>query len=116
MSQHDDRVRLRHMLDYGREALTLTMGKQRADLESDHVLALALTRLLEIVGEAANRVSQETQSKCPQIPWRQIVGLRHRLVHGYDAVDEDILWDIVEQDLPPLIIALERIVGDEAST
>ena len=110
MSQHDDRVRLRHMLDYGQEALALTKGKQRADLESDHILALALTRLLEIVGEAANRVSQETQKQYPQIPWRQIVGLRHRLVHGYDAVDLDILWDIIEQDLPPLIIALDGIV------
>ena len=59
MSQHDNRMRLRHMLDYGQEALGLTKGKQRADLESDRILALALTRLLEIVGEAANRVSQE---------------------------------------------------------
>lgn len=112
MSQHDDLVRLRHMLDYGQEALALTRDKQRADLESDHVLELALTRLLEIVGEAANRVSPETQQRYPQIPWRQIVGLRHRLVHGYDAVDLDILWDIIEQDLPPLITALEEIVEE----
>ena len=113
MSQHDNRVRLRHMLDYGQEALALTKGKQRADLESDHILALALTRLLEIGGEAANRVSQETQKQYPQIPWRQIVGLRHRLVHGYDAVDLDILWDIIEQDLPPLVIALKEIVEEK---
>ena len=113
MSQHDNRVRLRHMLDYGQEALALTKGKQRADLELDRVLALTLTRLLEIVGEAANRVSQETQKQYPQIPWRQIVGLRHRLVHGYDAVDLDILWDIIEQDLPPLMIALKEIVEEK---
>ena len=98
-----------------------TMGRRRSrlprvsnsNLESDHILALALTRLLEIVGEAANRVSQETQKQYPQIPWRQVVGLRHRLVHGYDAVDLDILWDIIEQDLPPLVIALKEIVEEK---
>ena len=110
MPQHDDIVRLRHMLEYGREALDLIKGRQRADLESDRTLELALTRLLEVVGEAANRVSEEARKKYPQIPWQQVVGLRHRLVHGYDAVDLDILWDIVEQDLPPLIAALEEIV------
>jgi hypothetical protein len=78
MSQRDDRVRLRHMLDYAQEALALTSGKQRADLVSDHVLELALTRLLEILGEAANQVSEESQKQRPQIPWREIVGLRHR--------------------------------------
>jgi uncharacterized protein with HEPN domain len=75
-------------------------------------LELALTRLLEIVGEAANRLSEDTRGKYAQIPWPQIIGLRNRLVHGYDAVDLDILWDIARQDLPPLIAALERIVEE----
>jgi uncharacterized protein with HEPN domain len=75
------------------------------------MLELALTRLLEIIGEAANRVSEDMQQQHPEIPWRQIVGLRHRLIHGYDAVDLDILWDIVRYDLPPLIAALEEILG-----
>lgn len=65
-----------------------------------------------MMGEAANRVSAATQQGCPQIPWRQIVGLRHRLVHGYDAVDLDILWNIIEQDLPPLLMALEAIIRE----
>jgi uncharacterized protein with HEPN domain len=112
MSQHEDRARLRHMLEYAQEARTLIRGKQRTDLDSDHVLELALTRLLEIVGKAAHRVSEDTQGRYAQIPWRQIVGLRHRLIHGYDAVDLDILWDIVQHDLPTLIAALERIVEE----
>ena len=74
------------------------------------MLELALTRLLEIVGEAANRVSEDMQQRHPEVPWRQIVGLRHRLIHGYDAVDLDILWDIVRYDLPLLIAALEEIL------
>ena len=76
------------------------------------MLELGLTRLLEIVGEAANLVSEETQDKYPQLPWRQMVGLRHRLIHGYDEVDLDILWDIVQVDLPPLIAELEEIVEE----
>ncbi len=112
MSQLDDAVRLRHMLEYGREALEFAKGKQRVDLESDRTLELALTRLLEIVGEAANRVSEDAQEKYPQIPWEQIIRLRHRLAHGYDAVDLDILWEIVQHDLPPVIAALEEIVRE----
>ena len=112
MSQHEDAVRLRHMLEYAREARALIRGRQRTDLETDHILELALTRLLEIVGEAANRVSEDTRGQYAQKPWPQIIGLRNRLVHGYDAVDLDILWDIAQQDLPPLIAALERIVEE----
>lgn len=116
MSQHEDLVRLRHMLASAQEARLLIHGRRRADLDTNHILELALTRLLEIVGEAANRVSQDTQQRHPEIPWRQIVGLRHRLIHGYDAVDLDILWDIIEYDLPPLIADLERIVERASST
>ena len=92
MSQHEDVVRLRHMLESAQEASTLIHGRRRAELDANHMLELALTRLLEIVGEAANRVSEDMQQRHPEVPWRQIVGLRHRLIHGYDAVDLDILW------------------------
>ncbi len=76
------------------------------------MLELALTHLLEIIGEAAARISEETQSRYPQIPWRQIIGLRNRLIHGYDVVDLDILWDIADQDLPSLIAELKAILGE----
>ena len=69
---------------------------------------LSLVRLLEIVGEAAARVSQDVKDQCREIPWPEIVSLRNRLIHGYDAVDYDILWSIVSDDLPPLIAALKR--------
>jgi uncharacterized protein with HEPN domain len=74
-------------------------------------LNLALTRLLEIVGEAAARTSQEERSRYPAIPWMQVVGLRNRLIHGYDSVDFDILWQIVTRDLPPLIATVEEILS-----
>ena len=85
MPQHDPDVRLRHMLDAAREAAQMAQGKTRADLDTDRPLNLSLVRLLEIVG------------------------LRNRLIHGYDNVDFDILWEIVTHDLPPLITELEKI-------
>lgn len=84
-------------------------GRKRADLDQDRLLNLALVRLLEIIGEAANRVPEEQRAELPQIPWPQIVSLRNRLIHGYDEVDFDILWQMVVHDLPPLIEALERL-------
>ena len=85
----------------------------REDLDRDEMLCLALTRVVEIIGEAATRVSQPSQQRHGQIPWPEIIGLRNRLVHGYDAVDMDILWNIVQQDLPPLIEQLEAIIQKE---
>jgi uncharacterized protein with HEPN domain len=112
MTQHDDRVRLRHMFDYSRKAVAMIEGRAREELDRDEMLCLALTRVVEIIGEAATRVSQAGQQSHGYIPWSQIIGLRNRLVHGYDAVDADILWDIVQQDLPPLIEQLEAIVQE----
>jgi len=109
-------IRLQHMLDYAREALELIRGKSRKDLESDRLLGLALVRLMEMIGEAANRVSPEYQSSYPSIPWSQIIGLRNRLIHGYDAVDMDILWEILSRDLPGLVLELEKIVLRASAT
>jgi uncharacterized protein with HEPN domain len=108
MPRHDADVRLRHMLDAAREGVQMAQGKTRADLDTNRLLNLALVRLLEIVGEAASRVPAHECAKYPGIPWAQIVGLRNRLIHGYDNVDFDILWHIVTQDLPPLIAQLEK--------
>ncbi len=75
------------------------------------VLNLALTRLIEIIGEAANRVPAEVQEKYPDLPWMQMIGARNRLIHGYDSVDFDILWAIVIRDLPVVIARLEDILA-----
>jgi uncharacterized protein with HEPN domain len=115
MSHHEGVVRLRHMLDHAREAVAMVSGKTREDLDIDRKLNLALVRLLEIIGEAASRTPADERAQYPQIPWGQIVGLRNRLIHGYDAVDFDILWQIIQCDLPPLIAALEHIVPSDDS-
>ena len=85
----------------------------RVDFQvTDRLLNLSLVRLLEIVGEAAARLSSETRDLYPSIPWPDIIGLRNRLIHGYDIVDFDILWDIVNGDLPPLIARLREVVDE----
>jgi uncharacterized protein with HEPN domain len=110
MTHRDDAARMRHMLDHAREAVQLAAGRSRADLDADRTFNLAMTRLLEIIGEAAARVSEVTRQQHSQIRWPAIAGMRHRLIHGYDSVDFDILWNVVEVDLPPLILELTSIL------
>ncbi len=113
MSRHESLVRLRHMLDHAREAVAMLDSKSREDLDRDRQLDLALVRLLEIMGEDASRTPTEECRQYADIPWSAIIGLRNRLIHGYDSVDLDILWEVVRHDLPPLIETLARIVpGD----
>jgi uncharacterized protein with HEPN domain len=114
MSRRDPSVALGQILTHAREAVELVHGKSRPDLDSDRLLNLALTRLLEIIGEAANRVPDENRAEYPQLPWLQMIGLRNRLIHGYDSVDFDILWVIIQKDLPDLIGQLEEIIGPGA--
>ena len=110
MSRHDDRISLAQMLDHAREAVAMAAGRTRHELDTDRMLMLALTRLIEIVGEAARRVSKKARSEHPDIPWSQIVGMRDRLIHGYDVVDPDLLWDTIELDLPPLVMQLRQVL------
>jgi uncharacterized protein with HEPN domain len=110
MSTRDDTISMKDMLDHAREAVTLLRDMSRESFQEQRVLQLALTRLVEIVGEAANRISDATRQAHPDVPWPQIIGMRNRLIHGYDVIDYDLLWDTVTGDLPELIAVLERIV------
>ena len=112
MTRHNPMVRVHHMLDHPREAVEMTRGRTRADLDRDRLLNLALVQLVEVIGEAASRLPEEFRSRHPQVPWRQTMGMRNRLIHGYDTVNFDILWTIIQEDLPPLIEQLEAIVRE----
>jgi uncharacterized protein with HEPN domain len=111
MPRRDSGVSLRQMRDHAREAMDMVRGRVRSHLDTDRMLNLALVRLLEILGEAAGRVPPEDRARYPQIPWTQLVNLRNRLIHGYDQVDFDILWQILTRDLPPLVDELEKILS-----
>ena len=112
MTKVDDSDRMRHMREAAQKAVIFSQGKSQADLETDEILCLDLVRLLEIVGEAAAGVSDETRQQTPHIPWLMIVGMRNRLIHGYDQIDLDILWKTLTQDLHSLIDDLNEQLGD----
>ena len=108
MSRRDDRLLFQDMLDHARVAIDATRGRHRQDLDSDHIFRAAVERFIEIIGEAASRISPGGQQRFPEIPWADIVAMRNRLVHGYTQVDYDVVWSTIQQDLPKLVALLER--------
>ena len=110
MNDTDD-VRLHHMLDAARDAVIFTTGRQRNELATDRMLTLSLVKCIEIIGEAAARVSNGACRRYPEIPWQNIISMRHRLIHAYYDVNLDIVWQTVIEDLPPLIASLEKVLG-----
>lgn len=106
-----DLVRVLHMRDAARQALEFTEGRTRADLDDNAMLMLALTRLLEIIGQAAKYVSEPARAMAPGIPWREIAGTRDRIAHGYFDINLDIVWDILSLDLPKLQGELDYLVS-----
>lgn len=116
MSPKSDAIRLRHMIDAARKAIDFCKSAQRRDLDRDEKLTLALVRLVEIIGEAATKVSSEVKKRHPAIPWNDIIGTRNKLIHGYDDVNLDILWQIVSVDLPSLMDDLHTALRTEAQS
>jgi len=112
MRPAEDDVLLRDMLDHARRAVNAVAHCRREDLDADPVLAAALERFIEVTGEAASKVTEATRRDLPQVPWREIIGMRNRLVHGYAAVDHDIVWDVAAVDLPGLVTTLESLLDD----
>lgn len=105
----DDLVYAGHMLDTARKARDKMRDRSRADFDGDENLRIALTHLLQVVGEAARRVSAEFRQAHPEVPWADIVGMRHKVVHDYLEVDEEVVWDTVTCELDPLIAAIEAL-------
>ena len=104
---------LADMLTFAREVLTFTKGRSRSDYETDAVLRRAVERATELIGEAASNVSDSTRAAYPEIPWPKIVGQRHVLIHDYGDVDDDLVWNLVELEIPRLASILDRIVRED---
>lgn len=105
-----DRVRLQHMLDAAERIVAFTKEVSPEEFQKDEKLNLAIVRLFEILGEAANNISHEVQDQYNDVPWREIAGVRNRLIHGYFDVDLNIVWQIIQTDIPPLIENLKYIL------
>jgi uncharacterized protein with HEPN domain len=106
MTPPDDLVRIAHLREAAEKALRFSSGTSRQTLEDNELLRLALTKLVEIVGEAAKQVSEPTRGAHPSVPWSAAARMRDRLVHHYFAIDLDVLWATITEDLPALLASL----------
>ncbi len=112
MAKIDDLTRLKHIEQSATEAISFVAHRIREDLEKERMLSLALVRLIEIIGEAANNISVARQSQYPEIPWRRMIGMRNRLVHAYFEIDLDIVWQVVIDDLPLIVVQVNQAISD----
>jgi uncharacterized protein with HEPN domain len=103
----DDRIRAQHMLDAARDVARLAAGRSRDELGADMPFRRAMINAIQEIGEAAAKVSPIGRARIPAIPWGVVVGMRNRLVHGYDEIDFDVVWIVASQEVTPLIDALE---------
>lgn len=103
------------MRDAARDAVSIAEGRTRSDLDSDRQLVLALSHAVQIIGEAANQVSDASREAAPHIPWGLIINMRHRIVHDYYRIDLDVLWQTVQEELSDLITQIEPLIPPDES-
>ncbi|MBS0606781.1 MAG: DUF86 domain-containing protein [Parachlamydiales bacterium] len=109
--ENKDLARLKHMLDSAEAILSFAKGKRRASLDKNRLLLSAVLREFEIIGEAANRVTEKTKKRFPNLPWKELVGMRNRLIHAYFDVDHDIIWKTIREYLPSFQEQLEQAIS-----
>lgn len=112
MSVRDPRVTLLQLRDAARRLQAICVGRTCDDLVADWQATAALERYFEIVGEAVKRLPADLRERHPSVPWKEIAGTRDHLSHGYDNVDHRVLWEAVQHDVPELLVAIERMLGD----
>lgn len=105
----DDQDRRVHMIEAGETVLRFMAGRSRTDLDQDEMLRFAVVRAIEIIGEAASKITPTTQAAYADLPWPAIIGMRNRLVHAYFDIDTDILWVAVTQEVPALLSQLKSL-------
>jgi uncharacterized protein with HEPN domain len=110
----DDRIRLAHMVEAAEAILQVIDNRARNDLDTDLTLRLAVVRAIEVLGEAASRVSTEVRTTVPEIPWAAIIGMRNRLSHAYFDIDYEIVWRTATVEIPGLLPALRDALGHDS--
>lgn len=110
--QHDDRVYVGQMYDLGRKIDDPTKALDRGGFDADEDVRLALTHLIQTLGEAARRVSADFQAQHSEIPWSEIIGMRHKIVHDYLSVNFDLVWDVSRHEIPRLLSRLRPLLRD----
>jgi uncharacterized protein with HEPN domain len=112
MPKIDDLTRLKHIKQAIFEIQCFVANRSKTDLATERMLSLALVKLIEIIGEAANHISEPKQNQYPEIPWRKMVGMRNRLSHAYFEVDLEIVWQVVSKDLPEILPMIENAISE----
>ncbi len=113
MSKREIQFLLDDILESGEKIKSYTLGYTKELFFNDDKTIDAVTRNLEIIGEASNRIPEEFKIDHPEIPWRQLIGLRNRIIHEYFGVDLDIIWDIIQNDLEDCLEWIENINNRE---
>lgn len=113
MSRRDDKTLLKDMLSSARLGVKAIQGRRQDDLVNDFIWELGLIKCLEIIGEAAGRLSERIRQHHTEVSWLQIIGMRNRLVHAYFEIDQEQLWKALTEDLPQLIKQLESVMLSE---
>ena len=108
----DDRVRILHIRDAAEAVAEFVQGRKRIDLDSDRMLLFAVVRAIEVIGEAAGRVSEETRNAQPGVPWNAIIGMRNRLIHGYFDIDKTVVWKTATAEIPTLLRNLKAMLAE----
>ncbi|QUV81463.1 DUF86 domain-containing protein [Chloracidobacterium sp. D] len=103
---------LEDMWNAAGEALEFVEGMRPEEFIHDRKTANAVIRSLEVMGEAAKKIPEDTRSRYPEVPWKEIAGMRDKLIHEYHGVDLQIIWKTVSQDIPPLLPVLERLARE----
>jgi uncharacterized protein with HEPN domain len=104
----DDRIRLQHMVEAAQAVQQMIANRSRGDLDTDLMLRLAVVRAIEILGEAASRISAPTRAATSAIPWTAIVAMRNRLSHAYFDVDYDVVWRTATVEIPAVLPSLQE--------
>lgn len=102
-----DKGRIEHMLEMARNLQEANSCHTYEDVLNDKILFYGLTKMTEIIGEAAYKITHEFIDEHPELPWKQIIGMRHILVHGYFKITPEDLWDVIQNDIPTMIPVLE---------
>ncbi len=107
-----DLIRFKHMLDAAQAILMFAATRQRIDLDQDRLFLSGVLREFEVLGEAANRISDIVKIKYPHLPWKELVGMRNRLIHAYFDVDHDVIWKTIQDYLPAFVLEVKAIIHE----
>ncbi len=107
--QREWRFYVDDMISFAEKILTYTMNQEQSQFIADERTYDATLRNLELIGEAATHIPEIVRSAHPEIPWRQIIAVRNRVIHAYLGIDDDIIWSIIRDDIPVLLVALKRL-------